>query len=107
MLLALLAPRPLLLHTGSTDKFSDPYGEWIAARAASPVYELLGAQGVTQYAMPDQETLMPTTLGWYMHEGGHGSPPSVWPVFYDYLDIHLKGVTPTTRPAASAATRPN
>lgn len=108
MLLALIAPRPLLLHTGSADKFSDPYGEWIAAREASPVYELLGAQGVTQYAMPDEETLMPTTLGWYMHKGGHGVPASVWPVFYDYLDIHFKGVAPpTTQPATSPTTRPN
>ena len=37
MLVALIAPRPLLLNTGSEDKWSDPRGEFLAAQAASPV----------------------------------------------------------------------
>ncbi len=94
MILALLAPRPLLLHVGDSDRFSDPYGEFIAARAASPVYELLGAQGIPQFEFPPTGQLLPTTLGFFMHEGGHGVPPTVWPTFYDFLDIHLKGMAP-------------
>ncbi len=42
LLLALVAPRPLLLQTGNTDKWSDPYGEFLAAVAVEPVYRLLG-----------------------------------------------------------------
>ena len=34
MLIALIAPRPVLLQTGYTDKWSDPYGEFLAAVAA-------------------------------------------------------------------------
>ena len=44
MLLALIAPRPVLLQTGSTDNWSDPKGEFLAAVAAGPVYKLLGKQ---------------------------------------------------------------
>jgi len=42
LLIAMIAPRPLLLQTGDTDKWSDPYGEFLGAVAAEPVYRLLG-----------------------------------------------------------------
>lgn len=42
MLISLIAPRPLLLQTGSTDFWSDPKGEYLAAQAAEPVYNLFG-----------------------------------------------------------------
>src|SRR6202020_22661 len=41
MLVALIAPRPLLLQTGDTDYWSDPKGEFLSAVAAGPVYHLL------------------------------------------------------------------
>ena len=46
MLLSLIAPRPLLLQTGDTDFWSDPKGEYLSAVAASPVWRLLGAEGL-------------------------------------------------------------
>lgn len=42
MLVALLAPRPILLQTGDKDFWSDPKGEFLAAVAAGPVFRLLG-----------------------------------------------------------------
>jgi hypothetical protein len=41
MLVALMAPRPLLLQTGDTDYWSDPRGEFLSAVAAAPVYQFL------------------------------------------------------------------
>jgi hypothetical protein len=52
MLAALVAPRPLLLQTGNTDKWSDPMGEFQAAVAAGPVFELLGKQGLGAGKLP-------------------------------------------------------
>lgn len=91
MLVALMAPRPLLLQTGDTDYWSDPKGEFLAAVAATPVYQLFGKQGPGTGQMPaaDDPSLLLNTLGYYMHAGGHGTIPSDWPLFIRYLEKFL------------------
>lgn len=91
MLVALIAPRPLLLQTGNTDKWSDPYGEFLAAKAATPVYELLGKKGIEQYSLPAPGEPLLNDLGYLMHDGGHGVLPSDWPVFVNFLAKNLLG----------------
>jgi hypothetical protein len=76
MLVALVAPRPVLLQTGDKDGWSDPEGEFLAAVAAGPVFELLGAQALGTTAMPAAGAPILHTLGYYMHAGGHGTSPS-------------------------------
>ena len=90
MLVALMAPRPLLLQTGDTDYWSDPKGEFLAAVAASPVYRLFNKKALDTDVMPaaGDETKL-NTLGYYMHAGGHGTIPSDWPVFIAYMKKHL------------------
>lgn len=89
-LLSLIAPRPLLLQTGDTDRWSDPKGEWLAALAARPVYELLGQRGPETDQFPPAGRLVGDTLSYYMHSGGHGMIPSDWDVFLPFLERHLK-----------------
>jgi hypothetical protein len=89
-IIALVAPRPILLQTGSGDKWSDPYGEFLAAKAATPVFALLGQKGIEQYSMPATGKPLMNTLGYLMHDGPHGVMPADWPVFLDFLDAHLK-----------------
>jgi hypothetical protein len=90
MLVALMAPRPLLLQTGDTDYWSDPKGEFLAAVAAEPVYHLFNKKGPDTSVMPNagDQTLL-NTLGYYMHAGGHGTIPSDWGVFIKYLKKYL------------------
>jgi hypothetical protein len=90
MLIALIAPRPVLLQTGSTDKWSDPYGEFLAAVAAEPVYKLLGKQGLGTDKMPAAGEPILHTIGFYMHAGGHGSLPADWDVFFKFMQMHLQ-----------------
>ena len=90
MLLALIAPRPVLLQTGDTDRWSDPRGEFLAALAATPVYKLLGKDGIDTPQMPAAEQPILHTLGYLMHAGGHGSMSSDWAHFYKFLETHLK-----------------
>lgn len=90
MLIALIAPRPVLLQTGSTDKWSDPYGEFLAAVAAGPVYELLGKQGLGTDKMPAAGEPILHTIGYFMHDGGHGPAPADWPVFMQFMQMHLQ-----------------
>ena len=90
MLLALLAPRPVLLNTGSVDQWSDPKGEFLAARAASPVYALLGKTGLANEALPPLDTPILNDLAFHEHTGRHAILPTDWKVFLDFADKQLK-----------------
>lgn len=89
MLVALMAPRPLLLQTGDADYWSDPKGEFLAEEAAGPVYELLGKQGLDTNEWPHAGVAILHTLGYYMHAGGHGTLPGDWAVFLKFLRMQL------------------
>jgi hypothetical protein len=84
MLLALLAPRPVLLQTGTKDEWSDPKGEFLAAVAAGPVYSLLGKQGLGTDQMPAAGGTIGHTLAYRMHDGGHGTLPADWDEFLKF-----------------------
>ncbi len=90
MLVALVAPRPLLLQTGNTDKWSDPRGEFLAAVAAGPVYKLLGKDGLDTDQMPPAGQPILHTIGYLMHSGGHGMVPSDWDVYLQFMKMHLQ-----------------
>ena len=91
MLVALMAPRPLLLQTGDTDYWSDPKGEFLSAQAATKVYELFGLKGPGNAAMPaaNDTSLLMNPLGYYMHAGGHAVLPEDWQLFIRYLKQYL------------------
>ena len=89
MLVSLIAPRPLLLQTGSTDYWSDPKGEYLAAEAASPVWRLLGTEGLAIDRFPAAGEAILSRLGYHMHEGGHGILRQDWPVFLAFMQKHL------------------
>jgi hypothetical protein len=90
LLLALVAPRPVLLQTGDTDHWSDPKGEFLAAVAAEPVFKLLGQRGLETDKMPEAGQFIGNTLAYYMHSGGHGTIPSDWEQFLKFMEMHLK-----------------
>ena len=90
MLIALIAPRPLLLQTGNKDYWSDPKGEFLAEVAAGPVYQLLGKDGLDTNTWPPAGTPILHTLGYFMHDGGHGSLPSDWSVYLDFMKMNLR-----------------
>jgi dienelactone hydrolase len=77
-LLALIAPRPLLLSTSDED-FVFPNGGWSARRALArvePVYQLLGARD---------------RIGSYFFNGSHSFPADASTKAYDWLDRQLRG----------------
>jgi hypothetical protein len=90
MLVALIAPRPVLLQTGNTDYWSDPKGEFLAAVAAEPVYKLLGKQGLGTTEMPAAGQPVLHTIGYLMHDGGHGTIPSDWDTYLAFMKMHLQ-----------------
>jgi len=90
-IVALMAPRPLLLQTGNSDYWSDPKGELLAANEAKAVYELFGESGPSTIKMPaaGDTSLLFNKLGYFMHEGGHGTVPSDFPIFISYMKKYL------------------
>jgi hypothetical protein len=89
MLVALIAPRALLLQTGSTDYWSDPKGEFLAEVAAGPVYKLLGKDPLDTDVWPAAKVPILHDLAYYMHQGPHGMVPSDWDIYIQFLKMHL------------------
>jgi len=89
MLISLMAPRPLLLQTGDTDNWSDPKGEFLAAVAAAPVYELLGEKSLGTDIYPASGVPLLNDLGYFMHAGGHGALPSDYEIFLKFMKMHF------------------
>jgi hypothetical protein len=85
LLIALIAPRPLLLQTGSSDHWSDPKGEFLAAVAAGSVYKLLGKEDLGTDVWPEARQPIFHDLSYYMHDGGHGMVPSDWDIYLEFL----------------------
>jgi hypothetical protein len=85
LLIALIAPRPLLLQTGSSDYWSDPKGEFLAAVAAGKVYKMLGKEDLGTDVWPAARQPIFHDLSYYMHEGGHGMVASDWGIYIEFL----------------------
>lgn len=89
LLVALMAPRPLLLQTGDTDYWSDPKGEFLAAVEAESVYNLLRKKGLGTNIMPAAGEPILNDLGYYMHSGGHGALPADYKIFIKFIKMHF------------------
>ena len=90
MLLAVIAPRPVYLSTGTEDRWADPKGEFLAALAADPVYRLLGKPGIGTDQMPPPDRPVMGTIGFHMHTGGHGANAYDWEQYLKFLDMYLQ-----------------
>lgn len=90
MLVALIAPRPLLLQTGSTDYWSDPRGEWLSAIEAARVYKLFGETAPSgEMPAANDSSMLLNKLGFYMHDGGHTVLPDDWKKFIEFMKKYL------------------
>jgi hypothetical protein len=87
-LVALMAPRPILLSTGVKDGWSDPYGEFLAAVAATPAFRLLGKKGIENDKYSNVGEMVGHELSFLMTTGGHGS--SDWDLWMKFMNTYLK-----------------
>ena len=89
-LIALCAPRPVLLSNATEDKWANPPGQFEMLRAADPVYRLVAGDGVGSEKMPEVGKLLDSRLGYYIREGKHSMTTPDWKVWLDYADKWLK-----------------
>lgn len=89
-LVALVAPRPVLYTNAVEDTWANPAGQFEMLKAANPVYQLLGSAGLEAQTMPPNDTLVSSTLGYYIRPGKHSQTREDWKVFLDFADKHFK-----------------
>jgi hypothetical protein len=89
-LIALCAPRPVLLANAQEDQWANPSGQFDMLKAADPVYRLLGAGGLDTKEMPPLNTLVDSKLGYFIRPGKHSMTKDDWKVFCDFADKWLK-----------------
>jgi hypothetical protein len=97
--IALVAPRAIFIGGGALltdpvyvpgDAWQDAQGMFMAAVAASPVWDLLGAKGLGTTTFPPMDTLIDSgDVAFRQHEYGHTPAPN-WPYFIEFADKEFK-----------------
>jgi hypothetical protein len=91
MLLALIAPRPLYVASAEEDQWADPKGEFLAAVAASPVYELFGKKGIGTNQMPAVHQPVGEFVRYHVRAGKHDVTEYDWEQYLNFADLHFRG----------------
>ena len=85
---ALCAPRPLYIASATLDRWADPRGEFLAGKAAEPVYALFGRRGLLVADWPKPDTPIGDTIGYHLRTGLHEITAYDWTQYMNFADRH-------------------
>jgi dienelactone hydrolase len=88
-LVALMAPRPVLLSNAQEDQWANPSGQFEVLQAAEPVYRFLKAGRLDAKEMPPLGKLVDSKLGYFIRAGKHSMNRDDWMIFLDFADRQL------------------
>ena len=106
MLLALVAPRPLSVASATEDLWADPRGEFLSLMHASPVYELLGKNGLSVSEPPKPGDCVMRDVSYHIRDGKHDITLEDWRRYIEFFDRQRqlrRGFTPLGRSTTAAA----
>jgi hypothetical protein len=88
-LIALIAPRLAYVASATEDRWADPYGEFLAAREASPIWRAYGLEGIPANApWPAAGEAVGDHVGYHLREGKHDINEWDWARYLDFADRH-------------------
>ena len=88
-LIALAAPRPVYVASATEDLWADPKGEWLAAKAAGPVYALFGMQGLDDGMPAPDVSDGDGRIGYHIRSGAHNILAFDWQQYISFMNRHL------------------
>ncbi len=89
-LIALCAPRPVLLSNAEEDAWANPDGQFALIAAAAPAYTLFGHTLKLPATRPAPSELLSERVGYFIRPGKHSMTMGDWKVWLDYADRWLK-----------------
>ena len=91
MLIALVGPRPVYVASAAEDLWADPRGEFLGAKGAAPVYDLLLGPGSAALPadMPPIDKRVGGKIGYHIRTGKHDVNAFDWQQYLDFADRHL------------------
>jgi hypothetical protein len=89
-LVAICAPRPVLMTNAEEDQWANPPGQFDVLSAAAPAYKLYGDEKPVAAQVPEQGKLSDSRLGYFIRAGKHAMTPDDWKVYIQFADKWLK-----------------
>jgi len=90
MVISLIAPRPVYVASAKDDTNSNPEAEFWGAKAADPVYRLLGTEGLPATQWPALNTPSVGRIAYHVRPGGHNVTDYDWIQYLNFADKYLK-----------------
>lgn len=89
-IIALIAPRPVLITSSTEHRWDDAKGEFEGGLYAEPVYKLFGKEGLGTKKRPGSDKLTGDNIGYFLRSGGHDVTRASWMAYLDFADRHLR-----------------
>lgn len=90
-LLALSAPRQIVVSSADEDKWADPFSEFLCCAAVSPFYELFGGKGLI---CPDRlpeigDAFFEGSVGYQLRGGSHYLSRADWQKYMEFMRLKM------------------
>lgn len=84
-----MAPRKIYVASAEEDDWADPFGEFLSAYHAAPIYELYGLKGLKTDSMPGIHQPVMNDIGYHIRAGKDDVTDYDWECFINFANIHF------------------